>query len=217
MNSFHIAMVRLFFLVFVICMTGCAMGNKYDLAHSAPDISRTGKSEIAIGVHDIREYIANGDKSPDFIGLQRGGFGNPFDVKTESGDPLSEDISRSLIAGLEKRGYKAETVKLLPSVTLPGAKTALVETGKERSLLVTVINWKSDTMYNVALHYDLTAVVFDGSGNKIAENNVHGINELGGYYWNPPEYAGKAVPRALAEKLDALIDTPEILNALTAY
>jgi hypothetical protein len=38
--------------------------------------------------------------------LQRGGFGNPFNVKTESGKALAEEMSTALASELEGNGFK---------------------------------------------------------------------------------------------------------------
>jgi hypothetical protein len=42
---------------------------------------------LAVAVHDERSEVASGDKNPAFVGLLRGGYGNPMDVRTASGAP----------------------------------------------------------------------------------------------------------------------------------
>lgn len=198
----------------LMSISGCAVGNKYDLANSVPDISQAGTADVALGVHDVREYIRDNDKDSDFIGLQRGGFGNPFDVSTLSGNPLSKDIADSIAKGLSNKGYALSTVEVLPNYSNSEAEQAVISLKKDRSILVTIEGWKSDTMYTTALYYKLHAVVYDKAGTKLAENSILGRDNLGGSAWNPPAYAKVHVPMALTEKLDELIDDPRIMGAL---
>ena len=73
---------------------------------------------------------------------------------------------------------------------------------------------KSDTMNNTALIYDVTLRVYDRAGSEIAQTSLHGRDNLGGSFWNPPSHAKQAVPSAFAEKLADLFADPEIERAL---
>ena len=65
-----------------LLIAGCAAGNQYDYSGSDLALPITGSGDIGVAVLDVRPYVLNGDKKPDFVGLQRGGFGNPFDVSS---------------------------------------------------------------------------------------------------------------------------------------
>ncbi|WP_320173044.1 hypothetical protein [Maridesulfovibrio sp.] len=207
--------------LFLICilslltLTGCAVGNKYDLANAVPEVSHSSNKEVALGVQDQREYVTNGDKTENFIGLQRGGFGNPFDVTTQSGKPLAEDILNALAAGMEKQGYKISKVTISPLTKTETAVSKLSAEKKSRSMLVSILNWKSDTMTNVDMHYDIKATVYNESGMRIAETALHGSDNLGGNFMNPPKHAMKVVPEALEEQLGRIVNSPAISDALT--
>ncbi|NDV25394.1 hypothetical protein [Desulfovibrio sp. JC010] len=198
----------------LLTLTGCAVGNKYDLATAVPEVTHSSDQEVALGVQDVREYIVDGDKTQDFIGLQRGGFGNPFDVSTQSGKPLADDILNVLAAGLEKQGYKVNKAEISPLTTTERAVEKLTADHKKRALLVSILNWKSDTMYSVAMHYDFRATVYDESGKKVAATTLKGEDELGGSMMNPPAHAMKVVPQALQEQLERIINAPVISDAL---
>jgi len=195
-------------------LAGCAVGNKYDLANAVPEVSHSSNQEVVLGVQDTREYILSGDKTEDFIGLQRGGFGNPFDVTTQSGKPLAEDVLNALAAGLEKQGYRVSKITISPLTETGTAKEKLSNEHKNRSILVSILNWKSDTMYSVAIHYDFKATVYNESGSRIAETTLQGSDELGGNMMNPPSHAMKVVPQALEEQLERIINSPAISDAL---
>lgn len=198
----------------LLTLTGCAVGNKYDLASAVPEVTHSSKQEVAVGVQDRRMYITNGDKAQDFIGLQRGGFGNPFDVTTKSGKPLANDILNALATGMEKQGYKVSKVTISPRTDTATAIAKLSAEHKKRSLLVYILNWKSDTMTNVAMHYDIKATVYNESGSRMAETTLYGSDNLGGSFMNPPKHAMKVVPEALQEQLERIINAPSISDAL---
>ena len=60
---------------------------------------------LILAVQDFRPYVLNGDEEPGFVGLQRGGYGNPFDVTTLTGRPMTEDMAEAMVKGLSDVGY----------------------------------------------------------------------------------------------------------------
>jgi hypothetical protein len=56
--------------------------------------------------------VCSGNKGPDFIGVQKAGFGNPWDVRTASKVPLSEDMLASLVDGFKSAGFGVTTIKV---------------------------------------------------------------------------------------------------------
>ena len=91
----------LFFCVFLI---SCAAGNKYNYRAELTSLPLTTTAEktLLLSLAERRPYVLSGDKTPNFVGLQRGGFGNPFDVTTASGKSLMDDMAVSLAASLEQ-------------------------------------------------------------------------------------------------------------------
>ena len=83
-----------------VALGGCAIGNKYDYEVASIELPVVGTNEIGVAVVDRRPYVVSGDKQPDFVGLQRGGFGNPFDVTTKSGNPMAADMQVALAGEL---------------------------------------------------------------------------------------------------------------------
>ena len=81
-------------------------------------------------------------------------------------------------------------------------------------LLLTLVEWKSDTYKNTALGYDVTLEVRDAQGNELASCRRSGKDDLGGSFWNPVGHANRAVPTAFAAKLGELLSDPGILAAL---
>jgi hypothetical protein len=198
----------------IVLLSGCAVGNRYQYHDTLADISATGITTIAVTVHDQRNYVITGDKGPEFVGLQRGGFGNPFDVNTDSGNALAYDMTQSLVNSLCRRGFKAMPVTVAISDDRQKVVNKLKEKGTERLLLLTLKEWKTDTLNNVALIYDVNATILDRDGKTVGEDAIKGRDNLGGSMLNPPAYARKAVPKAFKEKVEQLLNSKQIASGL---
>jgi hypothetical protein len=210
-------MSKLNVLVLIIgmaMMSGCAVGNRYDYTSSSVGISDKGSGTIAVGVHDQRSYVVYGSKKPDFVGLQRGGYGNPFDVRTKSKQPFADDLSAVVANSLKGSGFEVTSVEMIASDNNARVKEKLIAVGKEKILLLTVTEWKTDTYMNVKLIYNLAATVLDAKGNVVATSQTQGEEHLGGSFMNPPAHAMQAAPIALSRKVEILLNSKEIKNAL---
>jgi hypothetical protein len=146
--------------------------------------------------------------------VQRGGFGNPFDVTTESGKALATDMRDTIVAALKKRDIAATPVDVSAKASDAEAKQLLLAVSADRSLLLRLMEWKADTYQNTALIYDVRLSVFDGTGALIAENSVRSRDDLGGSFMNPPAHAKTAVPAAFRRILESLLNAPAVLAAM---
>lgn len=206
------------FLVFCLAVIagGCAVGNKHNYHETIADINVQGSMSIAVTTSDQRQYVLSGEKRPHFVGLSRGGFGNPFGIGTESGKPLAEDMTQSIANSLAKKGFKVTPVMVDP----PTANRQLFidklkATNADHYFILTLIEWKSDTYSSTSLLYDLKAEVLDREGKTLAVNTIQGKDDLGGAWgWNPPAYAKEAVPKAFKEKIEKLLNSPEMEASL---
>jgi hypothetical protein len=206
-------MRALLIVLAALAASGCAVGNKHNYT-MAPDLAVQGSRSVAVAAQDARPYVVSAEKTPNFVGLQRGGFGNPFDVTTESGRPLAEDFAAAIAASLSRRGYKATTVAVAPSTGGADARSLAAQAGAERVALVSIHEWKSDTYQNTALLYEVVLRVFDANGTELANNRVTGRDNLGGSAWNPPDHARGAVPVAYRRKLEELFAAPAVRDSL---
>jgi len=154
------------------------------------------------------------DKEENFVGLQRGGYGNPFDVTTTSEAPLAQDFTKVIVSSLKQKGITAAPVKITPRWNGQEALQALMATRQENALLVTLREWKSDTYMNTALLYDVTIQVFGKGGETLAQKSLQGKDDLGGDFINPPGHAKEAVPKAFAQKLEELFNDEKIVESL---
>ncbi len=205
--------MRQFVLVLFIgvLLGGCAVGNthRYDLGDA--ELTLKSSKTIAVSTLDSRSYIISGEKTRDFVGLQRGGFGNPFGVTTDSGRPLSEDMTRSIVEAMRISGVTALAVTLGSSDPNSAIKTLLSEEA-DRYVLLILREWKADTYVNTNLIHDVTLQVLEGDGNKLAEKRIRGEENLGAALI--PADSRVNTEKAFKAKLEALLNDPAIVEAL---
>jgi hypothetical protein len=204
----------LFCLSIAILVSGCAVGNKHRYHDVIADIKFSGDIAIGVGTQDAREYIISGDKDPTFVGLSRGGYGNPFNVGTQSGQPLANDISQTISNSLSKKGFKPIIIELSHRDNDNTIIEKLILSKAPRLIFLKLNEWKSDTFTNTALLYNVDFKVMDEKGEVLAEKHLEGRDNLKGSVMNPPSHAKKAIPEALKQKIEELLNDPGVQKAL---
>ena len=195
-----------------LLLAGCAIGNKYDLSAGTAPLAETTTS-IAIAISDQRAYVLNGDKTPNFVGLQRGGYGNPFDVTTRSGAPLADDLTKLLVNSYTQAGARASALQVPRGATERDALPAFNATEADRLLLIEMREWKTDVFAQVTVSFDVTARVFDRSGTELASQSIRGTEGTGTsgvFEERKNEIANSEVRRRFGE----LLSRPDITAAL---
>ena len=152
----------------------------------------------------------SGNKPAIFVGLMRGGFGNPFDVNTSSGRPLAEEMREALTKALKAKGFAVTAVTVAPADSGDAARRRLAETGARRSALVTFSEWKSDSMMNTDVHYDVVLVVLGREGQPHRQQLIKGTDNIGSAGLDPTP----SVINAYARKMETLFDDPKVIAAL---
>jgi len=94
---------------------------------------------VNVAAKDARPYIVNGDKKPNFVGLERSLFGVPYSIYTFSQNSFADDMGQILLSSLNKEGIdalnvnyplNAETTTFLSNNSVSGRKF-LIFTYKE--------------------------------------------------------------------------------------
>jgi hypothetical protein len=207
-------MMRLLVLSAALIATGCAVGVKHPYHDVALELKYPVRGTVAVGVHDRRPYVVDGTKSADFVGLQRGGYGNPFDVVTESGRPLAQEFQDAIASALTRAGAKVVRVDLKAATPPLEARGQLAATGANKSLLVTLHDWRVDSYVNVNLDHEVLLTVLGPQGQVLASGAVKGEERIGSSVINPVAAAIEAVRPAYRRKLEELFATPAVTNAL---
>ena len=198
----------------LVFLSGCAVGVTHQYDNVAPTIQTSGQTAaFTVAVQDQRPYVVSGAKPQTFVGLSRGGFGNPFDVNTASGKALSDDISDVVARALSQRGAKVDVIKVAPQ-NMEKAIIQSLAAKNVRAVLISISEWKSDTYMTVSLHYDVTVSIVEPDGRIAAKNRIFGTDNLGSSGLNPPERSRQVIPPAFKQKMEQLFSSPEVAPLL---
>lgn len=194
-----------------VLLTGCAVGQKFNYATTSIPLQVVpAASNVSVAVLDARPYVVAGKKKESFVGLSRGGYGNPFDVTTSGGGPLATDMSSALVGALGGSGRTVTPVAVKPADGVDGARRALAASGAQKSLLLTLREWKTDTMARTGLDYDVTLDVLDPSGRSLASKALSGKEVAGSAIMS----AEKDAQRWFGDKVAQLLADPAVAAAL---
>lgn len=199
-------------IILSVLVGGCAIGNthRYDLGDAEFRV-KSDKS-VAVASLDMRPYVRSGDKSANFVGLMRGGFGNPFDVTTGSGRTLAEDMTTSLVASFKKTSVNATPVNVPPSASASDARKTLLKADADRFVLFLIREWKTDTYVNTGLIRDVSLKVLGKDGAELADKTIKGRENLGGSMV-PSDARGHA-EKAFRRTLEEAVNDPSVTAAL---
>ena len=187
---------------------GCAIGQRFSYQSATVPMPRVASTvPVAIAVQDKRSYIVSHNKPESFVGLMRGGFGNPFDVNTTSGQPMAIEMREAIVNSMRAKGIDVKAVTVNPDDGAEKVQRALITTGAGKLVLVTLNEWKSDTMLSTALIYDVTVLVMNEKGAELARVRSNGRDNIGPSPHN-------SVPPAFSRKFEALFDDEKIVQAL---
>jgi len=190
-------------------LSGCAIGNKFDV-RQATAVAPAGSSTVAVGGLDERELLRKGEIEPEYVGMTRGGYGNPFRVKTASKQPLAQEAAQVVATSLGRRARGP--VKAYSS--REAALHALRPTGAQRVALLRVKAWESDTLINTSVNVDLVLEVYSAAGSLLAVSSDTAYRDLGGNIASPPMHARKVVIAELGRSLTKLMEQPSVASAL---
>ncbi len=204
------------FVLTALAVGGCAFGNRHAYHTVLATPTASGSAQLGVATHDQRPYVLSGNKQPQFVGLSRGGYGNPFDIRTADDAPLADGITQALTNSLRARGFRPVPVIVAASMSPAQVQERLAQAGGDRALLLPLSEWKSDTYMGTGLFYDVTLSVLDPSGRAVAEKRLSGKDDLGANAWDPPAHAREAVPLAFKGKLEELLNDAAVTAALTS-
>ena len=191
--------INLLLITFFIsgCVAGQTINMDYDDFQQTE--SKKYQGDIVVRVNDDRPYILNGDKDPSYIGHYRAGFGNTWDVKTESKEPLRIVISSDLQHKLQSLGFRVVS-----------------EGEKNKVLIVSILDWNFDAYINGKYWIDCIVEVHGNEENTLTTHQVKNNGVIKGSFWVGAKYAFEnELPRIYSETIDKIIyEKPEILESL---
>jgi hypothetical protein len=74
----------------------------------------------------------------------------------------------------------------------------------KKIILLTLLNWKTDTYQSTDLIYDVSMTVLDSQGHELATKRLEGTDNLGKSILAPQSIATELAPIAFQKKLEEL-------------
>ena len=195
---------------------GCAIGRKQDYRTANPSLPISTQQKIAVAVQDRRPDVLTKDVDEDYVGMQRGGYGNPFDVVTLSKQPLATEMAKEITDSFNQAGIKAETIGLSPDLSRDAVIAKLKSSHAEKALLVTLREWQSDTYAGTEVQYDVDMEALGKDGKTLAMKTSKGVEQLGRAFWDPQGVAQEKAPVFFRTKMEELYagDIQKALNTV---
>jgi hypothetical protein len=200
------ASVLFFIVVFV---SGCYSLNIY---LTKPVIQSKGNKALTIATLDQRPYILKKESKPEYVATVRGGYGNPFDVLTDSGKPLSSDISGIVANSLKNNGYSFQVINTIPSDKKDETLNNMKQHASERYILIHIKELRGDSMYVTNYFSNIDIEVYDKNMMVIAKNNQQSSGSLGAVF----SFSGfqEVILGSIKKDIESLLNNPGVINAL---
>ena len=194
-------------------LLSCAIGQRFAYHNVDLDLKPKGNKIVVVATMDQRAYVKNGEKSPSYIGTLRGGYGNAFDVKTESDKPFSDDVTSVVCNSLRLNGFDVVPIFVKFSDSEKEILDVFRNKNADRLLLVTITDWYSDTYNSTYLTYELSVKVMDKQAQVLGEAIAKGKEEgLGGGPF--PDDAREAALGAYKKYLEYLLNNSLVIAGL---
>jgi len=198
----------------VLMLSGC--GNMYRINYSniRADLQYSGSRSVAVGVLDERPYILSGENDPRYVGTMRGGYGNPFDLWTESDMQLADEMAATVANSLRDNGFRVLAVKAAVGKDVSKILPAIESAGAERLVVMVVKDWWSN-YYPASWGPEKTELVMNVE-LKIMDNRVQvlGENRLNKTSIPPSGWPRDTIPGYYQQTMSELFNNQNILNAL---
>jgi len=208
----RIAGRKWFLLGSALVLGACSYTMPYEGTMMLPE---AGSGKVAVATVDERPYVLNGKNPPAYVGIIRGGFGNPFNRDTDDGKPLADNFSDSIARSLTAKGYQAIAISTPPAKSPAEALKSLEQSGASRLILVELRDWQSDTMVNPTVNCDVTLRIYDASGRELASvTDVKNYDMHGGSIFNTPGRSSDVVYSFYQQKITEWFSNPKIEAAL---
>jgi hypothetical protein len=170
----HAPAAVLWLLLALIASTGCAIGHKFSYTDAPPRLAASGTTPVAVTVHDQRKRVTSGKEDPTFVGELRSLYHIPYGVHTASGKPLAEDLTTVLASSFSTKGFQAIPVISTSSENPEELVRRMARTRADRSVVLTLLEWRTDTYFKTQLFYELALKIIDGDAKTLAEQRASG-------------------------------------------
>lgn len=196
--------------------SGCANMLKFKIADVDAKVNVTGNTAITVASLDKRAFIVDRSSPESYVGMVRGGYGNPFNATTLSNLSFADAVSKSICKALNQKGFKATSVSVKFDKTEQQAVNSLLQTKMNKNILVVIREWESDSFYNLNIGYDFLLKVFNRDGTVLATSEAKDAIQIScSIMTGCLGIDEKEVPAAFQKAMETLLNAPTVMRALS--
>lgn len=191
-------------------------GNLYRINYSniKTDLNYSGSRSVSIGVLDQRPYILSGEKDPKYVGTIRGGYGNPFDLWTQSNLRLTDEMAATVADSLRSKGFKVVMVKAAVGKDNSSMLSEMKSSGAERLVLAEIKDWWSN-YYPASFGAEKTELIMNMELKVLDRSGrVLGSSRLKGIAIPPSGWPKDTIPGFYQKKMTGLLNDQSVRRAL---
>lgn len=210
-------LLRVFFILLIgSLVSGCAVGNKYVIGDVKAQLDATGKYSVWVASLDQRQFVVARNSPETYVGMVRGGYGNPFNATTLSGLPFADDVSQSICSSLISKGFNAKYIAVKFDQTEKEVLDFLLSKTEDRAILVIIRKWESDSFVNLNVGYDLILKVIAKDGTILATSEAKNDVNVPGSIWVGSLAMSKIeVPNIFKNSIESLLNNPDVVKVLS--
>ena len=204
------------FLLMVAALMLVSCGNLYRINYSniKTDLNFSGSRSVSIGVMDQRPYVLSGEKDPKYVGTIRGGYGNPFDLWTQSNLRLTDEMAATVADSLRSKGFKVMMVKATVGKDGAGMLSEMKSSGAERLVFIEVKDWWSN-YYPASYGAEKTELIMNVELKVLDRTQrVLGSGRLKGTAIPPSGWPKDTIPGFYQKKMTELLNDQDVKRAL---
>ena len=191
-------------------------GNLYRINYSniKTDLNYSGSRSVSIGVLDQRPYVLSGEKDPKYVGTMRGGYGNPFDLWTQSNLRLTDEMAATVADSLRSKGFNVMTVKATVGNDGSGMLSEMKSSGAERLVFIEIKDWWSN-YYPASFGAEKTELIMNVELKVLDRyQQVLGSSRLKGTAIPPSGWPKDTIPGFYQKKMTELLNDQDVKRAL---
>jgi hypothetical protein len=204
----------------VAVLSSCTVNRKVAYHTVKTDIAASPAQSYTIATHDQRLPVTDQSQKETLVGYFRSTVAIAYPISTQSGNNFSDDFSLIIKNSMNVAGGKAQILTTRYNESKDIILKKMNITQSDRLILFTVNNWLTDSKpigmeYGTEVIWDMTVEIFNKNGELLATNKTAGFDpKLDLSAAGSVKKIQKIVDVKLKEKIDILMNTPEIQKAL---
>lgn len=199
------SLIRFCLIALLFALSACTTGWHHNYQQSVPVIPYEGTEKVILYLTDARKM------PPENVGKVDALYGEPWFVRTASGEPFIEELGVSICQGFTERGYICTIERQQNPDPKQDVLRIIQEQYPDRIVHLILNDWYNRIYSGAEVDYDLGVEVLNQRGRLISSVTFKGTEVLDTEtYVNPAENASIVAPEFLGRLLTKVFTHPDV-------